>query len=574
MVNTFRKCSVLVIAVMTAVFALFPLTDTDIWWHLACARQWVTTWTPVREPVVNVHYFFQQTVDVIYGIGGASLLVYFKAILWGIVFALFLLPQSTDGKHRSIVRYAFVIGLLFLFRYQLEIRPVVFSLLFLGVYWNLLPVLFRRNEPSLGSKNFSWSCLLPKVAVGIILLVIQWVWCKTQGLFILGSLFAACVFLVEMCKVGETRRRLLPWGVFPLLLFLMPFLHREGLSLFLYPLGLLDRLLGLTPSATLFASQIAENRSPVTLLLAGENTLVSFGMVFFTFVSVGHEVLRILILRRQVLQESSRSILHHFILLVTAILALVAERNFVLFLPVLLSLLLKGSDYANSLFNVRLSRSIPTAIPAPAPEAENTCSATSVIPASEPGSDILSLKQKHFLRVLSLVFVAFLSGLWFRSFQLYDQTMVAYQRVPVAAAQWMKAHPHSGRLFNDDRAGGYLAFVNPQDSIYMDGRFILKTADFFERYLHFAEAPEDFLKYADSTGIDRAIFPLRYYARWENVINILQNSPQLESPQVPLAQSGLDSQACQEAECSVESSPSQTTWRLVYRDEYFAIFDR
>ena len=26
-------------------------------------------------------------------------------------------------------------------------------------------------------------------------------------------------------------------------------------------------------------------------------------------------------------------------------------------------------------------------------------------------------------------------------------------------AEWMKSHPHSGRLFNDDRAGGYLAFV-------------------------------------------------------------------------------------------------------------------
>ncbi len=572
MVNTFRKCSLLVIAVMAAVFALFPLTDTDIWWHLACARQWVTTWTPVREPVVNIHYFFQQTVGFIYGIGGASLLVYFKAVLWGIVFALILLPQSTDGKRRSFVRYAFVIGLLFLFRYQLEIRPVVFSLLFLGVYWNLLPVLFRRNEPSLGSRNVSWSCLLPKVAIGIVLLVIQWIWCKTQGLFILGPLFAACVFLVEMCKAGEARRRLLPWGVFPLLLFLMPFLHREGLSLFLYPLGLLDRLLGLTPSATLFASQIAENRSPVTLLLAGENTLVSFGMVFLAFVSVGHEVLRILILRRQVLQESSRSILHHFVLLVTAVLALVAERNFVLFLPVLLSLLLNGSNYTKSLFNVHSSRSISAAIPAPA--SEPPCSATFVIPASEPGSDILFLKQKHFLRVLSLVFVAFLCGLWFRSLQVYDRTLIAYQRVPVAAAQWMKTHPHSGRLFNDDRAGGYLAFVNPQDSIYMDGRFILKTAVFFERYLHFAEAPEDFLKYADSTGIDRAIFPLRYYARWEKVINTFQNSPQLESSQVPLAQSGQDSRACQEAECSVESKPSQTTWRLVYRDEYFAIFDR
>ena len=54
--------------------------------------------------------------------------------------------------------------------------------------------------------------------------------------------------------------------------------------------------------------------------------------------------------------------------------------------------------------------------------------------------------------------------------------------------EWMKNNPHSGRLFNDDRAGGYLAFMNPQDSTFIDGRFILKTADFFERYLAFREA--------------------------------------------------------------------------------------
>ena len=70
-------------------FSIFPLTDTDIWWHLACAREWVVTWTPVRAPVVNVHEFFQLVVGFVYGLGGAPLLVAFKAVLWGAVFALF-----------------------------------------------------------------------------------------------------------------------------------------------------------------------------------------------------------------------------------------------------------------------------------------------------------------------------------------------------------------------------------------------------------------------------------------------------------------------------------------------------
>ena len=66
----------MVIAVFVILFAIFPLTDTDIWWHLACAREWVTTWTPVRTPVVNVHEYFQLAVGFVYGLGGAPLLVY------------------------------------------------------------------------------------------------------------------------------------------------------------------------------------------------------------------------------------------------------------------------------------------------------------------------------------------------------------------------------------------------------------------------------------------------------------------------------------------------------------------
>jgi hypothetical protein len=56
------RLPLILVPIAVVLFAIFPLTDTDIWWHLACAREWVTTWTPVREPVVNVHEYFQQMV--------------------------------------------------------------------------------------------------------------------------------------------------------------------------------------------------------------------------------------------------------------------------------------------------------------------------------------------------------------------------------------------------------------------------------------------------------------------------------------------------------------------------------
>lgn len=481
----------MIIAVFVILFAIFPLTDTDIWWHLACAREWVTTWTPVRTPVVNVHEYFQLVVGFVYGLGGAPLLVAFKAVLWGVVFALFGCGRSHGDPPKNVIaspvgawQSLVAILLIFVFRYHFEIRPVLFSLIFLGVYWNVFPWLVKKyRESRLDVKQ---------VACAALILALQWFWCKCQGLYILGPIFATlvlCVSLLESKKQGRfSAKYIVPQVVFVLLLWAMPFLHREGLALFLYPFGLLDRLLGLTPSAAVFASQISENRSPIMLLMAGENILESVLMVLLCMAGIFVSIKRI-----------SRSVVPNGALFVTAILALVAERNFVLFLPVLLATLSNFPFHTPHFTSCRL------------------------------------LSTVYFL----LTF--FILGLWARSLSAYDFSMVAYQRVPVDAARWMQDHPHQGRLFNDDRAGGYLAFVNPADSIYIDGRFILKTADFFERYLNYAKNPALFMHDADSLGIDRALFPLLYYARWDELMFALNQD---------------------------------SRWHQVYRDKYFAVFDK
>ena len=107
----------------------------------------------------------------------------------------------------------------------------------------------------------------------------------------------------------------------------MPFLHGEGLNLFLYPFGLLDRLVGMSPSAAVFASEIAENRSPLTLLMAGENVLECVVMIALCIVALVIAVWNAL---------KGRLGLIHICLFATAVLALIAERNFVLFMPVFL----------------------------------------------------------------------------------------------------------------------------------------------------------------------------------------------------------------------------------------------
>ena len=430
-------------------------------------------------------------VAFVYDIGGAPLLVVFKAILWGLVFALFL----RGVKCRNLTSSAIAVVILFIFRYQLEIRPVLFSLLFLGIYWNVLPWLFRtRNEMrGLCAKRVAKPHNVVKTAgAAVLILAIQWLWCRFQGLYILGPLFALLILWAN----GWSRR----WGAFVVLLFAMPLLHRDGLNLFLYPFGLLDRLLGLSPSAAFFASEIAENRSPITLLMAGENVLQSSMMILLSLAGIVASVRH---LRR------SESVW----LLTTAILALVAERNFVLFLPVFFAVGVKCWPrlcLCKQSHDVRPSR-LPNRLP----------------PAA--------------YRLLPTLLIAFTLGLWAKSLAFYDRSMVAYQRVPVVATQWMLENPHSGRLFNDDRAGGYLAFMNPSDSTFIDGRFILKTAEFFEKYLQYAESPQTFLHDADSLDIDRVVLPLRYYARWDKLLETLDSSEK---------------------------------WHVAYRDSLFAVMDR
>lgn len=489
------------IVLLAAAFAIFPLTDTDIWWHLACAREWVTTWTPVREPVVNVHEFFQQVVGLVYNLGDAPLLVSFKALLWGCVFALFLWPVRQRVRAVHVVCIA---PLMFIFRYQLEMRPVLFTLLFLGVYWNVLPWLFSFcGEQDRSTQNYS--VMGRKIAAAVGILLLQWLWCKCQGLFILGPIFAVGVLLVEILRqrlrCEENPKRII--RIFPLamvlLLSIMPLLHREGVLLVAYPFELLNRLLGLSPSGAIFASMIAENRSPISLMMAGENLLSSTMMVLVSIISLAWGAVSLV---RQLRSKNFdvRQCILNLSLVTTSLLTLTAERNFILLFPIFVS-----SLGASPFFEIAVQ-------------------------------DIYKKKV-----IASLIIVlAVLLGLWIRSLTAYDASMVSYQRVPVAAAEWMKFHPHQGRLFNDDRAGGYLALMNPSDSTYIDGRFILKSADFFKQYLHFTDAPADFIRYADSTGVDRAIFPTRYYARWDKVIGTLSK---------------------------------HQSWLTAYQDDFYVIFD-
>lgn len=498
----------LLIAIAATLFALFPLTDTDIWWHLALAREWLhqgslaidpLTWTPSRVPWVDIHEYFERSVYFVFNIGGPALLIIFKAILWGCVFYLFTRPwgqlkSRASSNHAVFTAVALSFAILFAFRYTFEIRPILFSLVFLGAYWNILPAL-----------NASVITLRKKMILCILLFAMQWIWCRTQGLFILGPIFIAIHFIFHFREMSRKAKyaSVLLFAI----LFAMPLAHFQGKELFLYPFPLLNRLLGATASASVFASGIAENRSPFTLLFAKENI---FQNVLLIALSAG----AILFAVKNILnaQRDNNNRVRAAWLGTCAVLALIAERNAALFLP----------PFITALFNAQC-----LAAPSNAGSKMNT-------------QAIQKTRQSKILLFASLALAAFALCFWVRSLTAYTSA-ISVERVPVHAAEWNATHPHQGKLFNDDRAGGYLSWENPKEKTFIDGRFILRSPEFFERYLNYAQNPKAFIADADSLNIDRAVLPVRYYAKWGSLIPELLKTDR---------------------------------WHIVYSDDFYIILDK
>ena len=147
--NCFYKIS---FAFAVAAFALFPLTDTDVWWHLASARNYLEhglaqddpfCWTPSRSPWINVHLYFQLALYGIYKMLGTGGLVLVKSFLWGIVAFLWVLPvqkrisfctfsatqMPERGAPAKMLRSAYSPYSSVVYSFAKEITPLCFLLL-------------------------------------------------------------------------------------------------------------------------------------------------------------------------------------------------------------------------------------------------------------------------------------------------------------------------------------------------------------------------------------------------------------------------------------------------------------
>lgn len=470
---------------------LFPLTGTDIWWHLAAGREIFRSGTiPGSDPFcvlslekswTDLHWLFQLVVYLLWRIDGNIALVIGKCLLFSASAVLLLkaAEQHTRGSFRALRPLAVSVLALLVFagRDFVLMRPVVFSLFYISLFLYLIGrYLNERRARFLG-----------------LLVVIQILWANSQPLFPLGPLILACFLAGESMGLlaerfglpgfsgGPPVRVLGSMGIALLLLFLASLLTPFGIEGIVLPFKLLFRI-G-TAAGSLFSYNVSENVSPWLLERTGSGTISMFSWVLGA--TLGSFLLNV--------KQISASRL--FLLFAILLPALMANRNLLLFYWVAGPVILANVDTA-----VNRARH------------------------EKKKRFFLRLLESPLLAGLVLAAIAFPLGS-----SLNAQTKLSAPapfRVPVAASAVVADLPAVGNLFNSVRYGGYLTWkLFPHRRPFIDGRLVLCSASEFAAYLDVLDHPRRFTEYSRTHDLRTAVLPVALPDRYRPLVAFLYRDP-------------------------------------------------
>jgi len=237
---------VLLYALVWALAACFPLTDSDIWWHLASGRDmllqghWLRqdpfTYSAAGASWINVHWLYQLVLYDVNNWGGSGALVALHSLAWGVTAWVWVRTEPKANFGWLWLLLPMVLSAHFLFL----ARPLVFTLLLLGLQ-RLLVVKYHRG-------GRLW------LGLGLCQVVLA----NIQGLFLLGPI------LFVLFGLRDRQSLKILWAK-ALYLLVVSGLNPAGPYLWIYPLRLLRRLL----PGNSFASNVSENVSPMHALVGG-----------------------------------------------------------------------------------------------------------------------------------------------------------------------------------------------------------------------------------------------------------------------------------------------------------------
>ena len=129
-------------AALSAFFTYFPLTDADIFWHLAAGREMVArkqflyndpfSFTLASAQWTDLHWLFQLLVYGLYKLGDYKALLFFKMTVVGLVAVL--LCMTFPSKRYILITAALAPLLFYQIRYLIDVRPILITILCMALY--------------------------------------------------------------------------------------------------------------------------------------------------------------------------------------------------------------------------------------------------------------------------------------------------------------------------------------------------------------------------------------------------------------------------------------------------------
>jgi tetratricopeptide (TPR) repeat protein len=240
---------------LTFLLGVFPLKDTDFWWHLrtgdlirATGKVPRTDWYTFTVPDhrwIDLHWLYQIALSWGYEHGGVKALNLAKCAITTLA-VFFLITARRRDWPVWVMLLAWLPPLLLLSG-RMYVRPETLTLLYLSIY---LAVIFRWDR-------FPW--------LALILPIVQAAWVNTQGLFIFGPILLGFGLIDAALRPGSFARGRRRWwlivGIACGLVGLACLANPYGLAGAFYPFELLR-----TMGNPIFSTTIAE-LSPIPLFL-------------------------------------------------------------------------------------------------------------------------------------------------------------------------------------------------------------------------------------------------------------------------------------------------------------------
>jgi hypothetical protein len=466
-VQTMNRFSVFrfVIALTAGYFVFYPLTDPDIFWHLASGREILSgkrllftdpfSFSPPGAPWIDLHWLYQISVYLAYKTGGYYNLLIFNSIIFIFSFTI-MMNAVSNKKNKEILSWLLFCIFIFQLRYLLPVRPAMFTLLYMSIFIYML-------------ERFSGS---GKLKYLFLLLPVQVLWVNFQGLFMIGP--GICFtylagegihYLLRRYKIEIFRyatalkgKDLLLLCSFSLIVIAVSALNPYFLKSYSLSFKLFGRIL--PDTANIYSTMIPEN---IPLLKMIGTSSVSY---VYTFLGISVIVVIFSIINSEWLKIS-----HVLLIIMFMVLSYMAQRNLILYAFSVIPFIVWNLDKSRFLNQNRSLFRISEVL-------------LSII--------VLIMVWKH------------------SSYAFAGKDGVAPFTFPTESAEYLKKNKIEGNVFNADRYGGYLIWkLFPEEKVFIDTRLIIRSEEFFKDYLRVLQYPEHtFENLAQKYNITHVVVPV------------------------------------------------------------------